>query len=166
MSKIILNPVQVNRASRAKGHQIVGPLVNKIHGGSKRLVPHGNHRHGNGKTRVEQPLHATSSSRVFDTPNHVNGEVKYSSDIAMTIHQGSQPHEILGNPSLSFKWARGEASPSLRKRMTRRGQFVFKRVHHPGNKRPRRFLTTPLAQYGRQANFKVKIVTASRGFLP
>jgi hypothetical protein len=166
MSKIVLNPVQVNRAARAKGHQVVKPLVNKVHGGSKRLVPHGDHRHGSGKSRIEPPLHSTSSSRVFDTANYVNGEVRYSSNIAMTVHQGSQPHEIRGNPNLAFKWARGEASPMLRKRMTRRGQFVFKRVHHPGNKRPRRFLTTPLAQFGRQANFQVKIVSASRGFLP
>lgn len=166
MSKIVLNQVQVKRVARAKGHQVVGPLVNKIHAGSKRLVPHGDHRHGNGKSRTEPPLHTTSSSRVFNSANHVEGEVVYSADIAMTVHQGSKAHNIRGNPKLSFKWARGEASPMLRKRMTRRGQFIFRQVHHPGNKRPRRFLTTPLAQFGRQANFRVRVVPASRGFLP
>jgi hypothetical protein len=84
---------------------------------------------------------------------------------AASVHQGSAPHRIDGDPLLAFFWPRARYFGGNR----RRGPaplWIARNVMHPGNKRPRRFLTTPLIQYGRQAGFEVSTIPVSRGFLP
>ena len=77
-------------------------------------------------------------------------------------------HYIRGHGKrLKFVWERGNLLVSARSSGRLRGRgpsrrlrrvgpyFLFKAVHHPGNKRPVRFLTTPLYMYGRLAGFRV-----------
>lgn len=101
--------------------------------------------------------------REVPSPSAIVFDIGSPLDYAASVHQGSQPHDITGTP-LAFRWNRLSATPG------RRGVvdpwFQGTRVRHPGNKRPRRFLTTPLQQFGRAAGFAVSTSNASRGFLP
>lgn len=160
-------PVAIHRTARAKGFEVVTGLVNDVYTGGRRIAPRGTHRHGSG-TAVAGPRLADSFvRRIWETPRFVYGRVTVTVNYATSQAIGSRPHRIpkSGRRLMGFKWARGDFSPSLRRRKWR-GKFFFTKVRHPGNKRPRRFLQTPLAQYGRQRNFKVKIVANSRSFLP
>lgn len=167
MARIRLNPVTVHRAARNRGFQAVTGLVNDVYAGGRRIAPRGTHRHGSG-TAVSGPRLADSFTRqIRETPRFVYGRVTVTVAYATAEALGSSPHRIpgAGRKTMGFKWARGDFSPTLRRRKWR-GRFWFENVRHPGNKRPRRFLQTPLAQYGRQRNFKVKIVANRRSFLP
>lgn len=85
---------------------------------------------------------------------------------AASVHQGSQPHEIRATSKpLTFFWPRARFISRTR-RLRSDPRMHFMRVQHPGNKRPNRFLTTPLQQFGRAMNFRVRTDAASRGFLP
>jgi hypothetical protein len=68
-----------------------------------------------------------------------------------------------------FTRVRPLAARAGRRRGNRRtGQFhFFIKVRHPGNKRPVRYLTTPLGLYGRANGFKVTMMgTVNRTHLP
>lgn len=73
---------------------------------------------------------------------------------------------------LKFRWARGDflvAARAGRRRGSSRltGRFhYFVSVRHPGNKRPVRYLTTPLALFGRINGFVILGVGRGRTRLP
>lgn len=165
---MVLNVPAVKTAARSKGYADVNAVRLKVVGGSKALVPRGTHRRGSGRLDQRQRLATSIKSTIFTTPSAVIAEVRYTASHSATQHQGSARHEIKARrkPYMVFKWARGQASPRLRKRASRAGFFFFKRVIHTGNKRPRRFLTTPLVMFSRRANFKVSIAPTSRTYLP
>lgn len=95
---------------------------------------------------------------IFD----IGSPLKY----AASVHQGSRPHEIRATTKpLTFFWPRARFI-SRTQRLRSDPRVFFMRVQHPGNKRPNRFLTTPLQQFGRAAGFIVRTDAASRGFLP
>lgn len=83
------------------------------------------------------------------------------------MHQGSRRHPIpkVGRVKMTFFWPRARFQGRGR-RLPSNPRVTRERVMHPGNKRPNRFLTIPLHQFGRAANFRVRTVGASRGFLP
>ena len=95
-------------------------------------------------------------------------------DHAATVHQGSSAHTIRskGGKMLKFRWARGDflvAARAGRRRGSSRltGRFhYFVSVRHPGNKRPVRYLTTPLALFGRINGFVILGVGRGRTRLP
>jgi hypothetical protein len=94
-------------------------------------------------------------------------EVYNTADHAATVAVGSQAHDIrpktakiLAFHSERFAFARKRAGKSAR------ALFYARKVRHPGNKRPVRFLQTPLAMYGRKHGFKVTTVANNRGRLP
>lgn len=98
--------------------------------------------------------------------NQVRGRVGSRKKYAATVHQGSRPHEIrAGGKMLRFKWDRGEF---LLRRSIRgnRLTFFFLRVMHPGNKRPVRYLTTPMHMFGRANGFRTTSQPVSRTRLP
>jgi hypothetical protein len=111
------------------------------------------------KAEVPHEINPTSKSVTW----RIGSDLPY----AETVSRGSKPHTIRARNVrfMTFKWDRGDLSPRLRRRKWR-GKFLFRKVYHPGNKRPRRFLTTPLAMYARRSNFKVTYVGVTRGFLP
>jgi hypothetical protein len=53
---------------------------------------------------------------------------------SLFVHEGTQPHAIYGNPTLSFWWDAGPNGP---------GQYFFSSVQHPGT-RPQPFLRDAL----------------------
>jgi hypothetical protein len=106
-------------------------------------------------------------------PQKVHVRVGADKNYAATVHQGSSAHTIRSRSGkmLKFRWERGDflvAARAGRRRGNRRtGQFhYFVKVNHPGNKRPVRYLTTPLQMFGRANGFRVTTSGVNRMFLP
>jgi hypothetical protein len=147
--------------------------------GARRLAPRGDHFSGSG---VRKPGVALASSLIIES--HSSNEeiverVGSRSNYAATVHQGSSPHEISNHGRLlKFRWERGNLLLAARAqgrirgrgrsaRLRRRGDFfLFVRVRHPGNRRPVRYLTTPMHLYGRLLGFRTTSSPVSRSRLP
>ena len=139
------------------------------------LAPRGDHRSGSGVPRTNMPLQMSLNARLITFNSHrIRTRVESREKYALTVHQGSAAHIIRSRKGkmLKFRWERGDflvAARAGRRRGNRRtGQFhYFARVRHPGNKRPVRYLTTPLMMFGRMDNFRVTIKrTVNRSRLP
>jgi len=171
MSRWEPNRAAIHATSRNVAFPLVNRYSNEVLAGGQRLSRLGSHKHGSGKTVAKPRLSATGKRVWAPTgPDVIAVNVVFTADHASTVALGSKAHKIPksghAKPLLKFKWPRGEASPRLRRRMTRTGFFLFTRVRHPGRKRPVRFLQTPLATYGRKYNFKVTTASANRSYLP
>lgn len=105
--------------------------------------------------------------RINTDPYQIIYDIGSPLNYAASMHQGSKRHWIpkTGTTPMSFYWPRARFI-SRTQRLSSDPRVVRMRVDHPGNKRPNRFLTTPLHQFGRAANFRVNTRSASRGFLP
>lgn len=164
-------------------HRLAGPHVrraaNLMIQGARRLVPRGDHKSGDGSRRpgvsLTQSLVIESESTVTSITERIGSRNNY----AATVHQGSSPHFISSKGRmLKFEWERGHlllaarASGRIRgngpsSRLRRRGSFFyFVQVFHPGNKRPVRYLTTPMHLYGKLFGFRTTSTPASRSRLP
>lgn len=101
-------------------------------------------------------------------PQRITGRVGSRKVYAATAHQGSSPHVIRGHGRmLKFRWERGDFLLRVRGRRGTAGQFFFFRsVRHPGNKRPVRYLTTPLIMFARANGFFALRQEVSRFRLP
>lgn len=145
---------------------LVRQVTEQVNRGAHVLVPRGDHMSGSGRRRPGKTLAASLYSRLSVRQLEVVGRVGADKRYAETAHQGSKQHVISGKgKKLKFRWERG----SLRmQRRTGRGQqfFYFSSVVHPGNKRPVRYLTTPLAMAARRNNFLVFGVGRGRRRLP
>lgn len=171
MSKVILT-----------AHRLTGPHVrrttNLIIQGARRLAPRGDHFSGSGTRKpgetLQQSLKVDSHTTVYNIVERIGSKKSY----AMSVHQGSSPHYIHAHGKmLKFEWERGNLLLAARARGRIRGRgpsrrlrrtgayFFFKKVHHPGNKRPVRFLTTPMHLYGRLAGFRTTSTPVSRSRL-
>lgn len=112
---------------------------------------------------MQQSLHETGL-RV--TSHAVTNEIGSPKKYAATVHQGSKPHVIRSRKGmLKFRWERGNLLLE-RRRGRKRQFFFFDSVRHPGNKRPTRYLTTPLAQFGRLNGFRTITSAPGRSRLP
>ena len=130
------------------------------------LAPRGTHKSGSGVTKAGLPLKQSIFTRVDTHFDLIVGTVGSRVDHAATVHQGSKAHYIRAKGKLlKFEWPRGNF---LLKRQGRRGRkyFYFKTVNHPGNKRPVRYLTTPMHLYGRANGFITVSTPVSRSRLP
>lgn len=168
MARIDLNRAQVTRTAQNRAKPLVDRVAGQVLTGSKRLVRVGDHRHGSGRrvdgATLRAALHKTPT-RV--TPSEVFTSVGADRRYAASEELGSSRHDInASGKRLKFKWDRGNLHPQLRKHRTKTGFFLFRKVSHPGNKRPQRFLRTPLIQFGRASNFVTKMTGVSRRFLP
>lgn len=157
----------------AKRHQ--RRAVVQITGGARHLVPRGSHLSGSGKRRPGQPLAQSLKVVNKDTTTQLVDRIGSSKDYAATAHQGSAPHFIHSKGKmLKFEWERGNIIVTARgRRGRRRGRagpagnfFFFKTVFHPGNKRPVRYLTTPMHLYGRLHGYSTSSVGVNRTRLP
>lgn len=170
MATIILNKPLVLATAQKQTLPLVRKTTRQILTGAKRLAPKGSHLSGSGERRPGQSLAASLNSSITVTTTHVTGEVGSRKDYAASIHQGSKPHVIRSKrgKNLKFQWDRGQHLVFGR-RGHRVGRifFYFSEVNHPGNKRPVRYLTTPMHQFGRANGFKTTtLVGVTRGFLP
>lgn len=172
--------VNIDKAKKiATSHRLAGPHVRKtsnlILQGARRLAPRGDHRSGSGKRRAGQPLTPSLKMTSRVSTNRIVERVGSTKKYATTVHQGSSPHYIHGRGKmLKFEWERGNMMVMARGRRGRkRGRpgragnfFYFFSVRHPGNKRPVRYLTTPMHLYGRIHGFRTTSTPASRSRLP
>lgn len=136
------------------------------------MAPRGDHMSGSGKRRAGKRLADSITSRLRSRTHEIVGRVGSQKKYAATAHQGSSAHTIRGRGKmLKFRWDRGDflvAAQMGRRRGNRRvGHFFyFHSVRHPGNKRPVRYLTTPLSMIARRNGFLVFGVGRGRGRLP
>lgn len=167
MSRIVLYPGAVNLAARTKGHEVCRPLAREVLQGGRHLAPRGSGLHGSGKTDTRAKIRDSFGTRNFDYRKEVIYEVYNTADHAATVAVGSRPHTIRAKPGklLAFQSERFAFQRRLRGRSAR-SLFFARKVNHPGNKRPVRYLQTPLAQFGRKRGFKVTTVLNNRQRLP
>lgn len=147
---------------------LVRRTVNQVEAGATALAPHGSHMHGSGDPVAGVTLSASIFQEIKTTGDTISGYVGSRKDYAATAHQGSGSHAIYAKGKmLKFAWERGSLLVKHRSK-GRRGQttFFFMKVHHPGNKRPVRYLTTPLHLYGRANGFRTTSLPVSRTRLP
>ena len=167
MSRIVLNRVAVARTARTKGFQVCRSLARDVAVGAKALAPRGSRLHGSGTTDSRPSIISSFGQRNYESPKYVIFEVFNTADHAATVAAGSRPHmiqakagKVLAFQSERFAFARKRAGRSAR------ALFFARKVRHPGNKRPVRYLQTPLAMYGRKHGFKVTTVANNRSRLP
>lgn len=142
--------------------------------GAKRLAPiAASHTSGSGRPKPGQPLQPSIFGTITMTSSSIHSRIGTHKNYATSIHQGSDAHIIRGRGGrmLKFRWDRGDflvAARAGRRRGNRRtGQFhYFVSVRHPGNRRPVRFLTTPLHMFGRFYGYRVVSLLAAAGPLP
>lgn len=167
MSRVRLNQAEVLRTPRRAALPLVVGVTRQVLSGAKALAPRGTHMSGNDTRRPGQHLSASINASTRATNDLVMSRVGSTNSYAATAHQGSKPHIIRRTSGglLKFRWVRGNF---LLERRGRRGRtyFYFRFVKHPGNKRPTRYLTTPLVMFGRLANMKVTTVGPGRTRLP
>jgi hypothetical protein len=144
---------------------LVTRLVRQVESGAKRLAPRGDHRHGSGKPRRTRALVPSIHSKVTVLAWGIRGEVGSNAVHAATVHLGSKPHIIRARGKmLKFTSDRIDFASAARRGRRggnkRMGRFHYRfSVLHPGNKRPVRYLTTPLVQFGHAAGFRVVLHT-------
>jgi hypothetical protein len=177
--------VNIDQAKKVlTAHKLAGPHIrrtsNRIIQGARALAPRGDHLSGSGVRKPGQTLAQSLKIDAHSTVYTIVEAIGSSKVYAMSEHQGSSGHYIRGSGKrLKFEWERGNLLISARASGRLRGRgpsrrlrkvgpyFLFKAVHHPGNKRPVRFLTTPLYMYGRLNGFRVTTTAgASRSRLP
>lgn len=174
MARVVWNQAQII----ATAQRFTLPLVNRVGqevlDGARFLAPEGDHVSGSGKAKAGPSITQSLYSTMVVGPQRIRMRIGAKANHSMTIHQGSRAHTIRSRRGkmLKFRWDRGDflvAARAGRRRGNRRtGQFhYFMSVRHPGNKRPNRFLTTPLEMFGRLNGFRVTSVrTVNRTFLP
>lgn len=172
--------VNIDQAQKIlTAHRLAGPHVrktsNSIIGGARRLAPRGDHQSGSGARRPGQALVPSLQIKSNSTVTTISELVGSEKVYAATVHQGSEPHYIHGRGKmLKFEWERGNIQIRARGRRGRqRGRpgprgnyFYFVTVYHPGNKRPVRYLTTPMHLYGRLNGFRTSSARVNRTRLP
>lgn len=139
----------------------------QIFQGAKALAPRGDHQHGSGRTVAGPTLQASlTQTPLRVTQQSVSTRIGSKLNYAATVHQGSRAHVIRAKGKmLKFRWERGNLL--LQRRSGRsRAFFFFKQVRHPGNRQGRRFLTTPMVQYGRANGFRTISSVLGRTRLP
>lgn len=173
MARVRLDSPQITLTAQRFTLPLMDRVTAQILRGAKRLAPEGDHRSGSGAVKKGTPLGFSLHSSMTVGPNRIRSEVGSLVKHAATVHQGSKAHIIRSKrgKTLKFRWDRGDflvAAHAGRRRGNRRtGAFhYFLKVRHPGNKNPVRYLTTPLAMFGRINGFRVTTVAAGRSRLP
>ena len=179
MARIRLDRAKVITAA----HKAAGPHVRRASNlmiqGARRLVPHGDHRSGSGSRKLGVNLATSLVIDSHSTVTSITERIGSRNNYAATVHQGSSAHFINSHGrKLKFEWERGNLLLAARRsgrirgrgpsaRLRRRGDFFyFVQVFHPGNKRPVRYLTTPMHLYGKLYGFRTTSTPASRSRLP
>lgn len=174
MARVIIDrPLTIAYAQKVS-YKHVRKTCGEILIGAKRLAPRGTHLSGSGQLSPDIPLRADLKSDINVSVNFVKGRVGSTVPWAASVHQGSKAHTIRPKRSrvLRFRWPRGDmilVARARRRGGSRRalgGFWHFEHVRHPGNKRPVRYLTTPLHQFGRANGFITNSLAVTRSRLP
>lgn len=161
MARVVWNRPEVVAAPRRVALPLVQLTTRQVYAASRRMAPRGNHMKGSGKRQPGQPLRPSIFAKVDVGTNRVRGIVGSRREYAATAHEGSRPHIIRAKGKmLKFRSDRldflAAARTGRRGGNKRRGGFYYAvSVRHPGNKRPVRYLTTPLFLYGQTNGFRV-----------
>lgn len=174
MGKVIIDRPKTIAYTQKVTRAHVSKTCAEILMGARRLAPRGDHMSGSGKRKLGRSLQASLGSNIDMGLRYVTGRVGSSANWAATVHQGSERHRIrpLGNRKLMFEWPKGVLIINARRKRRGRGRipgprvFFFEEVMHPGNKRPVRYLTTPMHQYGRANGFRTTSLAVTRSRLP
>lgn len=166
MARVVLYPVAIQRTARAKAHEVCGPLAREVLAGGRHLAPKGSRTHGSGRVDNRPSLAASFKMTVSNTPRYVTYDVINTAAHAATVAKGSRPHEIRPKTARVLAFSSERFRFEARRAGQIRNKFFARKVRHPGNKRPVRFLQTPLAQFGRKRGFKVTTVANNRSRLP
>lgn len=166
MARVVLNSAEVIATAQRRALPLVQDTTREVHAAAQRMAPRGNHMKGSGKRQPGQQLQPSINSKIMVGPNRIKGVIGSSKRYAATVHEGSRPHVIrMKGKMLKFRSDRLDflvaARAGRRGGNKRRGGFHYAiSVRHPGNKRPVRYLTTPLFLFGRANGFIVS--TTSR----
>lgn len=173
--------ININQSKKiAHAHKVTAPYISRtselILHGARQMAPRGSHQSGSGRRRPGPQLSRSLKKTVSTTATSITHSVGSTKDYAASMHQGSSPHIISAKGKLlKFRWDRGDALVTARRRGRvgsrrprpgKNGYFYFVRVRHPGNKRPVRYLTTPMFVYGRARGFRVDAWPVGRSRLP
>lgn len=166
MARVRLSQTAKVRTAHAYTAPLVARTTSQISHWAHIMAPRGDHMSGSGKRRSGQRLADSIYSRVRIRTVEILGRVGSRKRYAATVHQGSSRHVIRSRGRLlKFQWERGNLLVEHRGRSGRRF-FYFRSVNHPGNKRPVRYLTTPLALIARRNGFLVFGLGRGRSRLP
>lgn len=131
------------------------------------MAPRGDHKSGSGAIKKGLPLARSIVQRIDSFFESITGRVGSHADWAASKHQGSKAHVIRAKGKmLKFEWERGRLLVKAGKRKHRGKFFFFKKVMHPGDKRPVRYLTTPMHLYARANGFRTTSQPVNRTRLP
>jgi hypothetical protein len=173
MARMRWHPEHISATAIRLTLPLMNRMTQQVLSGAKFLAPRGDHLSGSGRPKKGTPLQPSISSSMLVGPTRIRSKIGSTVNHAATVHQGSQAHTIRSKSGkmLKFRWDRGDflvAARAGRRRGNRRtGQFhYFVSVRHPGNKRPVRYLTTPLAMFGRLYGFRVSTSGVNRSHLP
>jgi hypothetical protein len=171
--------VNINQAKKiATARRLTVPYhrrtVELVFSGAKRLVPRGDHRSGSGARKPGSSLYGSLHTRSNSTATTLSDLIGSDKQYAASEHQGSSAHYINSHGrKLKFEWERGNIRVRTRRGGRVRGRrgpsgnfFFFVRVRHPGNKRPVRYLTTPMHLYGRIRGYRTSSARVNRTRLP
>lgn len=166
MARVRINQIEKRLTVKALTTPLVAKTTSQISHFARIMVPRGSHISGSGRRRSGPTLHASMYSKIRVGASEVVGTVGSKKKYAATVHQGSSPHVIRGRGrKLKFRWERGNLLLEHHGRAGRQF-FFFSSVRHPGNKRPVRYLTTPLNLIARRNGFLVFGVGRGRSRLP
>lgn len=166
VARVNINQAKTNLYSLQVTMPLVRRTVNQIHQGALRLAPRGTHLSGSGARKAGINLQSSIEDDIQVRGDVIAGQVGSRKDYAASVHQGSRRHDIRSQGKLlKFEWERGNLLLKKRGRKSKRF-FFFLKVSHPGNKRPVRFLTTPMHFYGRANGFRTTSNPVNRTRLP
>lgn len=179
MARVDIDHAKKTALAHRLGRAHVRRTANLILQGARQLAPRGSHTSGSGARRPGLQLQQSLKTKSNNTATTASTLIGSDKQYAATVHQGSSPHRINGRgKQLKFEWERGSLLMAARSRGRLRGRggsrrlrsrgnyFFFKMVTHPGNKRPVRYLTTPLHLYGRMGGFVTSSARVNRTRLP
>lgn len=169
MARVEIYQGRVNTYSLGVTLPLVRRTVSQIHQGALRLAPRGSHMSGSGARADGPNLQSSIEENIGLRGDTIHGQVGSRKQYAATAHQGSERHDIplRRGKVLKFHWERGNLLIKGRgKGRTPQRFFFFLKVTHPGNKRPVRYLTTPMHLYGRANGFVTSSLPVNRSRLP
>lgn len=172
MARVVLNRPEVIATAQRRALPMVQRTVAQVHAAARQMAPRGNHLKGSGKRQPGQALAPSISSNIQVGANRIRGIIGSDKRYAATVHEGSRPHVIRAKGKmLKFRSDRLDflvaARAGRRGGNKRRGGFHYAlRVRHPGNKRPVRYLVTPLFLFGRANGFLVTTTSRPISRLP
>lgn len=166
MARVVINDTEVTATATRRALPLVRLTTRQVLIAAKRMAPRGDHMKGSGKRQPGTQLQPSIDAKITVGPRRIESVIGSTKRYATTVHDGSGPHIIRAKGKmLKFRSDRLDflvaARSGRRGGNKRRGGFHYAlRVRHPGNKRPVRYLTTPLFLFGRMNGFVVS--TTSR----